>query len=77
MAALTDHLYSLSKRISYIPSLLTIFVLGLVTCVVWAFYRLSPFTYGSISLRTEEILGLMWRDTWDFLIHATPSPPPQ
>nr|XP_022326265.1 protein O-mannosyl-transferase 1-like [Crassostrea virginica] len=76
LAALTDHLYYLSNRFSYIPTMLTAFVLGLVTCMVWAFYKLSPFTYGGTSLRAEEILALMWRDTWDFLIHAPPPMPP-
>jgi dolichyl-phosphate-mannose--protein O-mannosyl transferase len=64
-------------RVPYIPTILLTFLLGLVTCMLWAFYKLSPFSYGSTSLRAEEILGLMWKDTWDFLIRASRAPPPQ
>ncbi|XP_048773923.2 protein O-mannosyl-transferase 1-like [Ostrea edulis] len=77
LAALTDHFYFLTNRVAYIPTVLTTLMLGLVIAMLWAFYKLSPFSYGSTSLKAEEILGLMWKDTWDFLIRASVSPPPQ
>lgn len=77
MAALIDHLYIYINRFSYIPAMFTTFILGLVTCMLWAFYKLSPFSYGITSLTSEEIVGLMWRDTWDFLIYTSMSPPPE
>ncbi|KAK3088845.1 hypothetical protein FSP39_024538 [Pinctada imbricata] len=57
-ATVMDHLSLVSHRFSYIPSLVTYFVSGLVLFAVWAFYRLSVFTYGSTDLKKEDIFSL-------------------
>lgn len=68
--ALIDHLFVVSHRFPMLPTTIKYIVLGLVLCTVYSFYQLSVFTYGNTDLTPQEIKDLMWRESWDFLIHV-------
>ncbi|XP_073836966.1 protein O-mannosyltransferase rt [Musca autumnalis] len=65
---LLRHFYGSSKWIlkSYRLAVLTWFV-----AVVGVYIRFLPISYGWKALTLPELLNLRWKDTWDFVIHAT------
>ena len=45
-------------------------MVGVMLCTMYSFYQLSVFTYGTKDLTPQQIKDLMWRESWDFLIHV-------
>ncbi|XP_066257536.1 protein O-mannosyltransferase 1 [Euwallacea similis] len=45
--------------------------LGMVLVVIYVFKKFSVFSYGNVALNTGDILGLRWKDTWDFIVHKS------
>ncbi|KAJ8300903.1 hypothetical protein KUTeg_022422, partial [Tegillarca granosa] len=67
LAAILDHLYIVSFRVSYLPLFISYLCLAVFTAALWVFIQLSVFSYGNNGLSPEEIKNLMWKDSWDFL----------
>ncbi|XP_063430607.1 protein O-mannosyl-transferase 1-like [Mytilus trossulus] len=68
--ALIDHLYVVSHRFPVLPSTVKYVTVGIILCTIYSFYKLSVFTYGGTDLTPQQITDLMWRESWDFLIHV-------
>ncbi|XP_076096402.1 protein O-mannosyl-transferase 1-like [Mytilus galloprovincialis] len=68
--ALIDHLYVVSHRFPVLPSTVKYVTVGIILCTIYSFYKLSVFTYGGTALTPQQITDLMWRESWDFLIHV-------
>ncbi|XP_052104274.1 protein O-mannosyl-transferase 1-like [Mytilus californianus] len=68
--ALIDHLFVVSHRFPVLPSTVKYVTIGIILCTIYSFYKLSVFTYGGTDLTPQQITDLMWRESWDFLIHV-------
>ena len=44
-------------------------ILVWLLAAVAMFWKFSVFCYGYYPLSADEVRGLRWRDTWDFIIH--------
>ncbi|KAI8779277.1 protein O-mannosyl-transferase 1 [Biomphalaria glabrata] len=69
LAALGDHLYSVSPKIPLLSPLIKYGSVALVAVAIHIFITFSVFTYGNQSLSPQKIKSLTWIDTWDFLTH--------
>lgn len=74
-----DHLEYLLRRFygssKFIVNTYRLTVLTWFVAVVSVYIRFLPISYGWKDLTLYDILDLRWKDTWDFVIHATIRPP--
>ncbi|XP_030755009.1 protein O-mannosyltransferase 1 [Sitophilus oryzae] len=71
-AATLEHLYVVLNqivRIKLLYNLLIVSTFIMLFGVIYVFKKFSILSYGNAHLNTSDILGLRWKDTWDFIVH--------
>lgn len=54
------------------PRLAKLYTVGVGTwlaSILYVFWYFTPITYGSRDLTADQVMSMVWRDTWDLIIH--------
>ncbi|KAB0798575.1 hypothetical protein PPYR_09568 [Photinus pyralis] len=72
MAGLLEHIYTVFIDVLKAKWLAYSFIILLfiwISSIFVVFRQFSVLSYGVVQLTTSDIIGLRWRDTWDFIVH--------
>ncbi|KAK9872256.1 hypothetical protein WA026_017057 [Henosepilachna vigintioctopunctata] len=72
LSALMEHIYTVFKDILNLKMLSKFMILCQLlwlVSIVYVFVKFSVLCYGTTELAVKDIIGLRWKDSWDFIIH--------
>lgn len=69
MCFIVEHLYHVTRNKRLWRTFLNTGLCLWLGFVVHVFMRFSTLSYGQTKFTSEEIIGLRWKDTWDFIMH--------
>lgn len=67
-----EHVYNVFKnvlKVRFLAKLYVFLIICWLALLVYVFNKFLVLSYGRTSLTTNDIVGLRWKDTWDFIIH--------
>lgn len=72
LCAVIEHVHDVLKEVirsSFLVLCYRLAIVFWVGAVVMTFCRFAPLSYGLTKFSADDILGLRWKDTWDFIMH--------